>query len=368
MMALYEITAENLRPIDETSFDLTGLRERYDLQRLLRGQIEVIAPNTLVVAEEFGEWEESKRRIDLLGLDRDANLVVIELKRTDDGGHMELQAVRYAAMVSAMTFDKVVDTFQRYLTRHGKNEDARLIILDFLKWDEPHEELFAREVKILLASANFSKELTTAVMWLNKLELDIRCVRVIPYQDNGRVLIDVQQVIPLPEAGDYQIQIREKEHKGRQERGEHNTRRERFWAGLLALANGRTKLHANISPTEYHWIGAGAGVSGLGYNYVIRQHGGTVELYIGRKDSSVNKKMFDELHSHKREIDQAFGGSLAWERADSRLGSKIAYYVEAGGYEDDEAVWPTIQESMVDAMVRLERAVAPYLAGLKGVV
>src|SRR5688572_14449971 len=125
-MALYEITAENLSKISETSFDLVGVRERYDLQRLLRAQIEVIAPDTLVVAEEFGEWEESKRRIDLLALDREANLVVIELKRTDDGGHMELQAVRYAAMVSTMTFDKVVEIHQRYLAKLGKTEDARL--------------------------------------------------------------------------------------------------------------------------------------------------------------------------------------------------------------------------------------------------
>jgi hypothetical protein len=36
------------------------------------------------------------------------SLVVVELKRTDDGGHMELQAVRYAAMVSSMTFDQLV--------------------------------------------------------------------------------------------------------------------------------------------------------------------------------------------------------------------------------------------------------------------
>jgi hypothetical protein len=35
------------------------------LQRLLRNQIEVISPETLIVSEEFGEWEESKRRIDL---------------------------------------------------------------------------------------------------------------------------------------------------------------------------------------------------------------------------------------------------------------------------------------------------------------
>jgi len=31
--------------------------------------------------------------------------VAIELKRTEDGGHMELQSTRYAAMVSTMTFD-----------------------------------------------------------------------------------------------------------------------------------------------------------------------------------------------------------------------------------------------------------------------
>src|SRR6185503_3968724 len=101
-----------------------GLRERGDLQRFLRDQIEVIAPDVLIVSEEFGGWEDSKRRIDLLGVDRSANLVVIELKRTEDGGHMELQAVRYAAMVSKMTFDKVVDVFAAHLASHNRPGNA----------------------------------------------------------------------------------------------------------------------------------------------------------------------------------------------------------------------------------------------------
>lgn len=44
-----------------------------------------------------------------------ANLVVIELKRTEEGGRMELQAIRYAAMVSTMTFDQAANIFEQYL-------------------------------------------------------------------------------------------------------------------------------------------------------------------------------------------------------------------------------------------------------------
>src|SRR5215210_5423722 len=118
-MALYEVTSDNLTKISQTTFDQAGLRERTDLQRLLKRQIDVVLPDTLVIAEEFGEWEDSKRRIDLLGLDKDANLVVIELKRTEDGGHMELQAIRYAAMVSTMTFRRVAEVHGRYLASRG---------------------------------------------------------------------------------------------------------------------------------------------------------------------------------------------------------------------------------------------------------
>jgi hypothetical protein len=60
-----------------------------------------------------------------LGLDKDANLVVIELKRTDDGGHMELQSIRYAAMVSQMTFDQAVEAYTTYLQGQRREEDAR---------------------------------------------------------------------------------------------------------------------------------------------------------------------------------------------------------------------------------------------------
>ncbi|MGH7830281.1 MAG: hypothetical protein ACREP8_08885 [Candidatus Binatia bacterium] len=150
-MAIYEITKEQIRSVGETSFGKAGVRERGDLQRLLREQIQIVSPDTLVIAEEFGEWEDSRRRIDLLGLDKNANLVVIELKRTEDGGHMDLQAVRYAAMISQMTFDQAVETYTAYLEANGREEDAREAILTFLDWEEPNEDQFAQDVHLVVA-------------------------------------------------------------------------------------------------------------------------------------------------------------------------------------------------------------------------
>src|SRR5215813_11476645 len=138
-MALYEIKSDAIVSVAGTSFGLERVRERDDLQRLLRTNIGVVCVDTMVLAEEFCDWDDSRRRIDLLGLDKNANLVVVELKRTEDGGHMDLQAIRYAAMVSQMTFDQAVETYQTYLESQGREEDAREGILNFLDWEEAND-------------------------------------------------------------------------------------------------------------------------------------------------------------------------------------------------------------------------------------
>lgn len=209
-MAIYQRIGGKLVPIKATTFSDAGIKERSDLQQFLKQQVDIIAPDTLVISEEFGDWTESRRRIDLLAVDNQGSLVVIELKRTEDGGHMELQALRYAAMASLMTFDKAVETYERYLAKIGQDLDARDHLMNFLGWEDSDTDDFPANVRIVLAAADFSKEITTTAMWLNDQGLFIKCVRIRPHDDNGRLLLDVQQVIPLPEAEDYQIQLREK--------------------------------------------------------------------------------------------------------------------------------------------------------------
>lgn len=208
-MALFEMSEKGISRINQTTLAAHGLTERYDLQKCLRDQIEIIDDDLLVVSEEFCNWEDSRRRIDLLCVDRSANLVVVELKRDSDA-FMDLQAVRYAAMVSVMTFGQVVAAFGEYLMALGRTESAEQTILKFLGWDTAQEERFGQSVTIFLVAAEFPKELTSSVLWLNDSGLNIRCVKLQPYEIGERVILDVQQIIPLPEATEYQIQLRKK--------------------------------------------------------------------------------------------------------------------------------------------------------------
>jgi len=364
-MPLYEMTPNAFRPITLASFANMRVRERDDLQRLLRTQIEVLSDDLYVLAEEFGDWEDSRRRIDLLAIDRQANLVVIELKRTNDGGHMELQAIRYASMISAMTFERAEQIHGEFLARMGEPPDeAKSRMLEFLGWDDADEESFAPDVRILLVSEDFGKELTTAVLWLRDRDIDIRCIRLRPYQDGESRLIDVQQIIPLPEAHEYQIQLREKEQVGRKKRAERYDVRLTFWEGLVAVARSRQTRHANIKPGSYHWLGASSGIRGLGFNYVIVQEYGITELYVDRGEVSENKRIFDQLHSQKDEIEKRFGGALVWERLDTKRACRIKHVIERGGYRSPESEWPAIQSEMVETMVKLEDSLKPALDAL----
>jgi hypothetical protein len=215
-MPIYEFMPDGITRLETTTFSSAGRHERRDLQRLLREHIEVIAPETLVIAEEFGDWEDSRRRIDLLAIDKGANLVVIELKALRGRGAPSGQ---YASMVSTLTFDQASDVFGRYLKQLGKEDlDPRAAMLEFLEWEEPDNEQFAQDVRLVLASAEFSKELTSSVLWLIDHGIDISCIRLKPYTLSGRLLVDVQQIIPLPEAADFQFQVRQKIRKEREAR------------------------------------------------------------------------------------------------------------------------------------------------------
>lgn len=252
-MGFFEIANGRLARLSKTSLAEAQIKERQNLQALLREHLPELIPDLLVISEEFGDWDDSKRRIDLLALDRKANLVVIELKRGDTGSHMELQAVRYAAMVSTMTFEQAVATFERHLGEEGA-PSARAKMLDFLGWSEPNDDDFAQDVRIVLFSEDYSRELTTSILWLAEKGLDFTCFRIGLHRLGERLLIDFQQIIPLKEAEDYQVKVRNKQQEAQ------SARRERVdWNGELYANYGDGQYRSWDDARKFGFISAGGG-------------------------------------------------------------------------------------------------------------
>lgn len=308
-MPIYKLEGKQIKALAPTTFANEKINEARDLQQFIINSIEVIDKDLLVISSEFGDWENSKRRIDILCIDKDANLVVIELKRTEDGGHMELQAIRYAAMIANMTFDKAVKAYSHYLKKRTLLDiEAEEVILNFLEWEEVNEDEFANDVRIILVSANFSKEITTSVIWLIEREIDIRCVRIRPQKDGTNLFFDIQQIIPLPETADYQVKLREKAAEQRQARRESKRDYSKFDLKINGILHENLNKRQTMFTVISHCVKSNISPEEL---ELITRKGRWLKV---EKDCNTIDEFENELINHPRKYD-----AKRWFSADDEL-------------------------------------------------
>ncbi|MAQ18475.1 MAG: hypothetical protein CMN30_27210 [Sandaracinus sp.] len=133
--------------------------------------------------------------------------------------------------------------------------------------------------------------------------------------------------------------------------------RKKFWTALLERVKRTNGMHGHLSPRQYHWLGARK--DGMWWNYVVLQDQTRVELYIDRPEAAENKATYDRLAARKPAIENAFGGSLEWQRLDDKRASRISTTID-GGWVDEQG-WDGVIEQAVDAMARLYSALRPAL-------
>lgn len=155
--------------------------------------------------------------------------------------------------------------------------------------------------------------------------------------------------------------------KIKQEDSERHKLRLKFWTKLLEQFKLKHNLFSAISPTKDSWIAAGAGKRGISYTFWITQNGIRVELRIDRgKDSEAeNLKIYNELLSHKTEIETKFGSALIWDESEGNRMCAIRKTLENGGYRNPETEWDKIIQEGIDAMIRMERATKDFVKDLK---
>lgn len=213
---IFSIPTNNLgkaSKIEADSFTGLNIWERTHIEEWVRTNPEMLGEDLLVVSIEFDRFSNSDDRIDILALDRSGNLVIIELKRDSVAGHADLQAIRYAAMVSSMTVEVLIPYYityrKKYYDETLTHDEAQTQIIEFVKSDSFAE--LSDKPRIILCSEGFSQEITATVIWLGESGIDISCVKITPYKVDDKIVIVPKIIIPLEEAKQYLINIKRKE-------------------------------------------------------------------------------------------------------------------------------------------------------------
>ena len=215
-------------PIKRLSIKEAGYKEDV-IRDLVAGQLDKFFPGLKLIATEFSRWQDSGRRIDILAMGRDNKLHVFEFKRDSDAAHAELQALRYAAMCSVLTFKDIVHAgvdYRKKIKQDVSIESFEAELLQFLEAQDAESVVLGEIPRIVLISSQFNKEITTTALWLNEKfgpisadddGMDISCIEVGVYEVGSQKLLHFDKVIPIPAAQDYQVQARAKERLAAQQ-------------------------------------------------------------------------------------------------------------------------------------------------------
>lgn len=359
-MYLIKRETNSVEELNKRSFSDLGFKERQNLQEWISQNPDILGEELLIIQKEFNGFIDTNERLDLLALDKQGNLVIIENKLDDSGKDVTWQVLKYASYCSSLTKNQIREIYQNYLIKIGSNQNATESLSEFFD-NVDFDELKLNQgssQRIIMVAANFRKEVTSTVLWLQNYKLRIQCIKVTPYSLNDNLILDVEQIIPIKDVEEYVISMAEKAQDdiNIQETGKYryNLRME-FWTRFLKEMNQKSDIYSNVGPSRDNWIGTGSGLSGVAFNSVISNYYARSEVYISRSSKEENKFIFDLLYKMKEQIEGEFGDKLVWERLDDKKACRIKFELLNVSYfnKDD---WDKMIEHMIDGIQRIEKS------------
>ena len=363
-----DLSENRLVRLKERRFADLNLRERDHLQEWLVRMPDALGEELLIVQKEFDGFADTRERLDLLALDKEGRLVVVENKLDDSGRDVVWQALKYVAYCSSLKKAEIVEIYQNYLDRWLDGANAVVNLCDFLDVEELDDVVLnaGNEQRLVLIAANFRKEVTATVLWLLGHGVRAQCFRVVPYSFGEELFIDLQQIIPTPEAADYMIGVAAKDSEAQSVEGARKRTdgvRHAFWTKALEeLRAHNVSRFENISPSTDHWLSCATGVSGCAYSLIFLKNEARVELTLQRSVTEENKWIFDRVQGERQEVEGRFGNELRWQRLDKRKSSRISYSHSFDGFDAEN--WPERIRWLCRYIVKLDEAFSEPLGRL----
>lgn len=340
---MYIVDRENneLIKASETTFKDNEFRERQNLQEWIAKDPTVFGEEVLIIQKEFDNFSDTRERLDLLALDRNGRLVIIENKLDDSGRDVTWQAIKYASYCSNLNTYDIIRIYQDYLNIYDPIKNSTNEIMKFLKVDDIkylNLNQGGNTQRIFLVAAKFQKEVTSSVLWLRNFNIDICCFKVSPFKYDGKIFIDFDKIIPLPETEEFQVKLanKEQESSGVPESTKlRHGKRNAFWREFIEYNKLKKGLFADKYATdEHHLKKPVATIPGAFIEVVIRHDCCRVELYL-EGDRETNIRILDALNKEDAKLQNELPG-LHWDQPDEKKSGRRIFlqadyrYTESG--------------------------------------
>ena len=202
-----------------------------EIERLILSQPEVLGDDLLFIGEQSNFPEIGGDAIDILALDREANTVIIELKRGQTPSDTDFQLLKYAGYVHGLGPEDLAKKAQEFFLdsrnswyrdslekglglRRSLAEEVDLIDLLYRKFKaysyEVYEARFNKKQRIVLLAEALDKRIGSVLIWLHRQGVDVTAHTYSRFRVDQSTVFAFDRIIPY---ADIEAQIAESARK-----------------------------------------------------------------------------------------------------------------------------------------------------------
>lgn len=310
----WQIIDNKLTPVDTTMSD-EGCLE-YDLESWIWSNPEIIGTDIMIIGRQV---ETASGTIDLLGIDRSGNTVVIELKRGLLPRDALAQAIDYASDVAGWTLDRL----HEICSEHKQKVFEEVFVETFQTIDLSSIN-FNKGQRIVLIGFSIEESLERMIEWLSdSYGVDINAVLLSYVKTKGNEEHQLLVKTSIIEEGD---RTKDPDRQLRMD----------YWTAFLEFLKKHNSSIKMPGPTPWPYIAAPIikHQASLGTLALIKSKKIAVRLYIGGPNAT---DCFKQLLDERDSIETQIGSQLIWKEAEK---SKSITLFKDNVNINDRGSWP----------------------------
>jgi hypothetical protein len=191
---------EDVSTLETATLQEEGFRENDLREWIINSPESILGEDFRLIGREVSV-KQIGDGIDLLAIDRDANVVAIELKRGTLKPKVDFQGLKYAAYTSHWDYSKLRDQFKKFRSTEwgGKLYEDETTFTEVLDEFCNEDYTLNQDQRIVFVGESVRKRLDIVLRWLSDRSIDISVIEFQLLKDSDRLYLDAEQTIPTPE-------------------------------------------------------------------------------------------------------------------------------------------------------------------------